>query len=281
MARNTSDTPRSRALGAELRRLRNERTSVSLREFAKQVGVTPTALSRWETGKAPPDSEQVGILLGALGVVGEEQERILDDARAALDPTWVAPGVDRQLSALLDFEKTATHITDVSPLLIPGLVQTEEYSRAIMDDGTLAAGEVQSAVTMRMGRQQALTRANPVHLIALIGQPALKRPIGGWPVMLEQLRHLLKLNELPNVEVRALPDGTDYDPSLAGPFVLYEFSLGAPIVHFEHHRSSMFLPDKKDVEDMRHAGSRITDLAMSAEETSEFVAEIINSKETP
>lgn len=280
MARNTSDTPRSRALGAELRRLRKERTTGSLREFAKQVGVTPTALSRWETGKVPPDSEQVGVLLGALGVVGDEQERLLEDARAALDPTWVAPGVDRQLSALLDFEKTATRIVDVSPLLIPGLIQTEDYAQAIMDDGTLAAGEMRSAVTMRMGRQQALTRATPVHLTALIGQPALRRPIGGWPVMLEQLRHLLKLNELPNVEIKALPDGTDYDPSLAGPFVLYEFALGAPIVHFEHHRSSMFLPDKKDVEDMRIAAGRITELAMSAEDTSELVADVINNKET-
>lgn len=253
---------------------------MSLREFAKQVGVTPTALSRWETGKAPPDPEQVGVLLGALGVVGDEQERLLDNARAALDPTWVAPGVDRQLSALLDFEKTATHIVDVSPLLIPGLIQTEDYARAIMDDGTLTPGEVQSAVTMRIGRQHILTRTNPLHLVALIGQPALRRPIGGWPVMIEQLRQLLKLNQLPNVEIKALPDGTDYDPSLAGPFVLYEFALGAPIVHFEHHRSSMFLPDKKDVEDMRVAAERITELALSSGNTSELIAELVNSEET-
>lgn len=278
MARNTSDTPRSRALGAELRRLREERSGCrSLREFAHKIGVPPTQLSRWETGKTPPTSEQVAVLLGAIGVVGEEQERILEDARAALDPTWVAPGVDHQLSALLDFEKTATTITDVSPLLIPGLLQIEDYARTVLSN--LTPGEIQSAVTMRMGRQKVLTKHKPARLVALIGEPALTRPIGGGEVLIQQLRYLQKMGDLDNIEVLALPSGHDYDPSLAGPFVLYEFALAAPIVHFEHHRSSMFLPDKRDVEDMRVAAGRIREKAMSPEDTAELIADVISRTE--
>jgi transcriptional regulator with XRE-family HTH domain len=277
MARNTSDTPRSRALGAELRRLRENRSNVSLREFAKAIGVSPTALSRWETGRTPPTSEQVGVFLGALGVVGDEQDRLLEDARAALDPTWVEPGVDRQLSALRDFEKTARTITDVSPLLIPGLLQTEDYARAVMVN--LPPGQIQRAVDARMGRQRILTRLKPVRLVALIGEPALTRPIGGDEVLSEQLRHLVKMAELDNVEIRALSTGAEYDPSLAGPFVLYEFEVAAPIVHFEHHRSSMFLPDKRDVEDMQTAAGRIEEAAMSSDTTKELIADIINRME--
>jgi transcriptional regulator with XRE-family HTH domain len=279
MPQNTRDTPRSRALGAELRRLRENRApGVSLRKFAQKVGVSPTALSHWENGRKPPTSEQVAVLLGALGVVGPEQERLLEDARAALDPTWVEPGVNRQLSALRDFEETATAITDVSPLLIPGLLQTEDYARQVMSN--LPVDQLRRSLDARMTRQRILTRAQqPVRLVALIGQPALTRPIGGPTVFIEQLRHLQKMVRLDNVDIRALSTGPDYEPSLLGAFVLYEFDLAGPIVHFEHHRSSMFLPDKRDVEDMRVAAEKIKEKAMSPTSTQELIADVINRTE--
>jgi transcriptional regulator with XRE-family HTH domain len=279
MARNTSDTARSRALGAELRRLRDG-TGLSVRAFADKVGLHYVAISRGETGKTPLSPEQVGIILGALGVNGGEQERLLDLARAAGDPTWVTPGIDRQLSALMDFERTAHTITDVSPLLIPGLLQTEGYARAILSVSGPTEGHIRDAVNRRMGRQSILTGRKPTHMVALIGESALRRPIGGYDVMAEQLKHLLKMGALDNVDVQAIPDSTDYDPSLAGPFVLYEFPVGEPVVHFEHHRSSMFLPDKRDVEDMRLAVERIGKVAMSSPATRELIAERINNLET-
>jgi transcriptional regulator with XRE-family HTH domain len=277
MPRNTSDTPRSRALGAELRRLRESRTDVSLRQFAHKLGVPPTALSRWETGRTPPSSEQVAVFLGVLGVVGSERDRLIEDARAALDPTWVEPGVDRQLSALRDFETSSDTITDVSPLLIPGLLQTEDYAREVM--ANLAPEQLRRALDTRMTRQRILTRNRPVHLVALIGQPALTRAIGGAAVFADQLRHLQKMAQLDNVEVRALSDGDEYDPSLAGPFVLYEFEVAAPIVHFEHHRSSMFLPDKRDVEDMAIAAGMITAKAISPTATQKIISDVLDRME--
>jgi transcriptional regulator with XRE-family HTH domain len=278
MARNTSDTARSRALGAELRRLR-EGTGLSVRAFADKVGLHYVAVSRGETGKTPPSPEQVGIILGNLGVNGDEQERILELARAAGDPTWVTPGIDRQLSALMDFELTAEKITDVSPLLIPGLLQTEGYARAILSAGATAEGQVRDAVNRRMGRQSILT-GRSTHLVALIGEPALRRPIGGYDVMADQLAHLLKMGARGNVDVQVIPNSTEYDPSLSGAFVLYEFGAAAPIVHFEHHRSSMFLPDKRDVEDMRIAVELIGKAAMSPAATTELIADVINDLET-
>lgn len=275
MPRNTVDTPRSRALGAELRRLRiRANPDTSLREFAKQVGLSYVALSRWETGKRVPNTEDVATLLAALRVIGDERDRLLAMTRQAQDPNWVAPGVDRQLTALIDFEQTATTIVDVSPLVLPGLLQTADYARAIMDDGVMTSGEVQTAVITRMGRRDILTRDNPVHLMALVGEAALRYPMGGPTVMAAQLRHVLKMAALPNVTVHAIPISTKWNPSLSGPFVLYEFPVAAPIVHFEHHRSSMFLPDKKDIEDMRKAVHAIRAAALSEEETAALITKI-------
>lgn len=278
MARNTSDTPRSRALGAELKRLRDA-ASLSQRELADRIGTSPATLNRWETGRKPPSPDRLGVLLGFYGIVGEDQDRLINMAHAALDPTWVAPGTDRQLSALIDFEETAQRITDVSPLLVPGLLQTESYAQAIMDDGSLSVGEIREAVTTRMGRKKVLNRSEPVEFVALIGEPALRRPIGGHPVLVEQLKALLKQGEQRNIDIRVVPDSTMYEPSLAGPYVLYEFDLAAPIVHFEHHRSSMFLPDKKDVEDMRAAAERIKEVAVSPAESARLIRQFIDRME--
>lgn len=275
MPRNTVDTPRSRALGAELRRLRlRAYPETSLREFAKQIGLSYVALSRWETGKRVPTTEDVATLLGVLRVLGDERDRLLEMTRQAQDPNWVAPGVDRQLTALIDFEQTATTIVDVAPLVLPGLLQTADYAKTIMNDGVMTSGEVQAAVITRMGRKDILTRDNPVNLLALVGEAALRYPMGGNVVMARQLRQVRKLAELPNVTVAAVPIATSWNPSLSGPFVLYEFPLAAPIVHFEHHRSSMFLPDRKDIDDMRKAVNAIRDVALSPERTTELIFKI-------
>lgn len=249
---------------------------MSLRQFAASVGISPSALSNIENGRKPPSSEQVGVILGALGVVGAEQERLLEAARAALEP-WVEPGVNRQLSALRDFEETALRITDVSPLLIPGLLQTEDTAREVMSN--LPPEQFRRALDARLARQRILTRDNPARLVALIGEPALTRPIGGTAVLRNQLEHLLKMAELDNVEIRVLSTGPKYDPSLAGAFVLYEFEVAAPIVHYEHHRGSMFLPDKRDLEDMQIAVGRIEEAATSSDATKELIADFINRME--
>jgi transcriptional regulator with XRE-family HTH domain len=248
--------------------------NTSLREFAKQIGLSYVALSRWETGKRVPTTEDVATLLGLLRVLGDERDRLLEMTRQAQDPNWVAPGVDRQLTALIDFEQTATTIVDVAPLVLPGLLQTADYAKAIMNDGVLTSGEVQAAVVIRMGRKDILTRDEPVNLLALIGEAALRYPMGGVTVMTAQLRQLRKLSELRNVTVAAVPITQSWNPSLSGPFVLHEFPIAAPIVHFEHHRSSMFLPDKKDIDDMRKAVQAIRDVALSPDQTTDLIVKI-------
>ena len=137
---STADTPRARQLGAELRAARKA-AGLSTSELGTRLGRSHTHVSRWENGKLTPREADVGAVLGILGVTGDERERLLQLARDAGDPNWVAPGVGKQLTVLTEYERTAQRITDVEPLLIPGLLQTGNYARSIMLGAGATRGE--------------------------------------------------------------------------------------------------------------------------------------------
>ncbi|PKW13558.1 helix-turn-helix domain-containing protein [Saccharopolyspora spinosa] len=275
---STADTPRARQLGAELRQARKA-AGLTTHQLGAQLGRSHTHVSRWENGKLTPSEADTGAVLGILGVTGPERDRLLELARDAGDPNWVAPGVDRQLAALTEYERTAERITDVEPLLIPGLLQTADYARSIMIGAGATRGEADQRVTFRLGRRDVLTRRNPVDFVAIIGENALRHPPCDTSVMLEQLRQLVKWSELDNVTVQVLPADHTYTPALEGPFVLLEFDRTKPVVHLEHYRSSTTITDAGDVKDYQAAADTLRRLAMSAAATTALIAEIADDME--
>jgi transcriptional regulator with XRE-family HTH domain len=279
MAGTTGGTPRARALGAKLRHHREARFDGTLREFADYVDIDHSVLSRWENGGMLPSSEQVANLAGALRIIGEEKEALIEEAKAARNPDWLAPGVDRQVSAIIEFEKLAHEMVSVAPLFPTGMLQTEDTIRAILAGSGFSDEQRAATVRTRMSRKEALIRSEPLQFHAYLGMRAIERPLGGTAVAIEQLRHTLKLMALPNVTVRAISETEDFNPADMGGFVLYKFKLGEPIVYFEHHRSSMFAP-KRDVPDMQLAVRRIEEIAMSPDDTSGLIADVIKRMET-
>lgn len=276
--RNTSDTPRSRLLGAKIRHQREAR-HFGLREFAGMIGVHPSTYSKWENGKLLPDLETVGVILGALGVVGDDRDDILQDARDASNPDWIADGVDRQVSALVEYERTAIRMVACAPLFTAGMLQNEGTAHAIVAaGGTTSDSQAKAIVSARMARKEALWRTNPIRLDVFLGMRAIERPLGGLPVAIEQLKYTLKMAQLTNVTVRAIPETDEFNPADMGGFVLYEFAVGDPIVYFEHFRSSMFAP-KRDVPDMVKAVERLEKIAMSPDATSRLIADVITRME--
>lgn len=238
------------------------------------MGVAHSTVSQWINGKRVPDVEDVAALLDALEVAGDTRDKVLALARAAAESSYLATGVSEQLAAMLDNERRAKRITDWSPLLIPGMLQTSNYARAVFGTGP----EAETRVAVRMGRRDALTRSNPVELVAVIHVAALIQNIGGADVMREQLEHLLKMIELQSVTLLAVPNEASWHPGLLGPFVLYEFETRPPVVHLEHHKSGVFLYDKGDVGAYQLAAEMVREAAMSAEDTAALIAEIRNSK---
>lgn len=238
------------------------------------MGVAHSTVSQWINAKRVPDVDDVVSLLDALDVSSDARDEILALARAAAESSYLATGVSEQLAAMLDHERRAKKIVDWSPLMIPGMLQTSDYARAVFGTGP----EAETRVAVRMGRRDALTRSNPVELVAVIHMAALLQNIGGSSVMSDQLEHLLKMASLGSVQLLAVPNEAGWHPGLLGPFVIYEFENRRPVVHLEHHKSGVFLYDRGDVDAYRVAAQVVREAAMSAEDTAALIADVLNSK---
>ncbi|NHD18560.1 MULTISPECIES: helix-turn-helix transcriptional regulator [unclassified Actinopolyspora] len=272
MARTMKHSPRVRALGAELREAR-ESAGMTMRDVAQKLGWHHSKYARFEAGDQPPTSEQVSAILATYGASDSERERLTEMANeiATGDANWLKAGSGHdELTTLLEFERTATSIVDVSPILVPGLLQTSDYARTIMAGEP--PGEVERLVAMRIGRRDVLTRSKPVDFTAVIAESALRQPMGGRAVMADQLRHIAKMSELDNVTVHVLPhELTSWTPAHAGPFILFDFAKTAPIVHHEHLSSSAFLSGLGDIRTHREAAVNLREAAMNPTDSAEFI----------
>lgn len=174
MAKSASGSLEARALGAELRECRDN-SGLSVRALAQKLGIAHVRVSRYEGGTSVPDAEEVASYLTAVGVNGTARQRLVQLAREVGEPNWLTTGVSgiqQELTTLIEFERTATDITDVSPLLVPGLLQTSDYARALMTDMPL--GEVEKRVMLRLGDVTSLLAANRL----VCRRSCLKPPCG-------------------------------------------------------------------------------------------------------
>lgn len=281
-------TPKARALGAALRQAR-EQTGMLLRELGAAINRDAGVLSRWETGERTPKPEQVAQILTTLGVGGERYDELMTLAYRTDESQWVAttlPEQAQQMAAYIDWERTASRIVEVAPLLVPGLLQTNDYISAIMTAGGVPEDEVSARITSRIGRRDVITRlAGPADLVVLLGQAALNQWVGGADVMAEQLRHLVVMAARPNVELRIVPDRVGWHPGLEGAFTLIDASrtLTAPrgsreavmerssIAFVETRRSVLMLHENHDVASYRQAMERTMAVALPPDASARLV----------
>jgi len=270
---------RARGLAAELKELR-EKSGLSTREAAGRVGVSSATINRIENAGRAVEPAEVSALLVVYGVVGNERVRLMDLAREAeqrgrwLDSGSEYQGVPRQLTALISFEAEATAITDMNLLVVPGMLQTQEYTRAMLTCFDVPVRETEQRVVARAGRQVALTRPRPPVYTAFIDEAALRRPMGGARVMAEQLRHIVRMTRRPNVDVRVIPFDRGGHWGIINPFMLLEFLKADPIVHLEHIRSSALLDDDEDVAPYQTAKAKLAAVALGPAETEDFLARV-------
>ncbi|NHD19445.1 MULTISPECIES: helix-turn-helix transcriptional regulator [unclassified Actinopolyspora] len=278
----TNGTPKAKALGARLKEARKA-AGYTVRGLADQLGLSHSAISRWETGARSPETEDVASVLAVTGASSADRSELLEMARGTNDPQWLSVQSgdrERQMAALLEFERDSSHITDVSPLLIPGLLQTADYARAIMIAGEVPPSEVETRVAVRVGRRETLTRRNPAQLLALVGEAAIRQQIGGRETVVDQLNHLLNVAEMPNVDLRVVPASAGWTPALEGPFVLIDFDNDTPIVHLENRRAALFFHESADVDAYRSAVDKVKQVAMTPADSTALIANVITELET-
>ncbi len=213
------------------------------------LGWSEAKVSRLETARRGIHVESVEAILKALKVNRSERERLVKLAREIREPAWWEVGreIPEQLTALLDAEQRAKRITSVQLNLVPGLLQTREYTRQIMTSSELDDDTAEARVEIRMKRQEVLDQRSAVQLRAFLDEAVFFRPIGGSGVMAEQMRHLLKVSDTSNVEIRVLPRSIGAHAGMSGAFLLFEFDRSRPVVYIEARRSGAFIDEPEDV----------------------------------
>ncbi|OXM60293.1 helix-turn-helix domain-containing protein [Amycolatopsis vastitatis] len=269
-------TPRARALGFGLRKCREAR-NFGVRELARLIGVHAQELSNWEYGKRIPKVEQVALLMGVLVVEPGERARLLELARTAREPSWLekmVPGVEPIVSTYAEYERDATAIFAWQPLLVPGLLQTDGYVRAMFTDLGLAEVQIEKLVQVKRARRSVITRYDPLPYHVVVDEAALRRCIGPPAIMLEQLRSLSAMSNRRHIRLQVLPAGGKFHPGYWGPFMILEFAQLPPIVFVEHYRASAYLYDEDQIADYRSAAKTLAGLALSEQESCALIGEV-------
>jgi transcriptional regulator with XRE-family HTH domain len=224
---------RRRRLARELARLREDR-GMTIREAATALEWDPSKLSRVEGLQRGIIVRDVRRLLNLYQVSDETQrEALFELARQARQRGWwqaYADVMPSEYANLIGLEAEAAEIRTYQPELIHGLLQTEDYARAVIRSGRPGdtAGEVDRRVEIRMTRQQILDRPDPPRLRVVLNEAAVRRMTGGPAVMRAQLAALTAERDRSNVSVQVLPFTAGEHPAMAsGPFVLLEFPQAA------------------------------------------------------
>jgi len=272
----TSTSPGSRALAASLREVRVARGK-GLRELARMVRILPQLLSAWEKGQRVPQPEDVARLLGALRVDDVTYERMMRLARHARDDNWLdstPADLPPVLSGILEYERTASRIFNWEVAIVPGLLQTADYARALLSNSQIDLAQADYRLVARMRRQSILHGAEPVRLTAIVDEAVIRREVGSPDIMSDQVDQLLEVSRLGNVSLRIVPGDVGYHPGLAGAFVHYEFAQLPPIVYLEHHHASSFLHDDAGVGRYRTLAKLLKEKALSEDGTRALLREV-------
>lgn len=266
-------------LGAELRELR-QRAGMTVVRVGEALGFHHSTISRWERGESMPDDADTAAALAIYGVRGTERDRLVELARLNCVEDWVAPHGGAQLAALMEYERRAERITEVHPLLIPGLLQTRCYARTLMLDGGAPVEAAERGSEIRIGRQAVLTGRRPPKYTAIIGELAIRHAPCDVHVMAEQLDHLLVLGERPNIDVLVVPlDLGRFTHALIGQFILLEPLREKPVVQVESTGSMTMLANERTVARYQARVDKIRADALDARSSAHRIAEIAKDLE--
>ena len=201
-----SPTARARRLRHELRRLR-EQAGLTHSEVAHRLEWSPSKLSRIENGQSRVNAGDVIDLLGVYGISDETtREALIQLAREARRRGWWTRYTDVLGSGTyIGLEAEASAIHSYESQFVPGLLQTEDYARAVISGGQVRPDPeaAERRVAARMARQELFTRPEPPEIWAVLDESVILRPVGGPAVMAAQLRHLIEVSTRPNAVVTA------------------------------------------------------------------------------
>jgi transcriptional regulator with XRE-family HTH domain len=239
-----SPTVRRRRLAAALRRLRDQ-SGQTIDAVAKEAGISRSALSRMENAQVSISVPSAAALLRVYGVDGDDLEALLQVAREARKRGWwqsYSEVLPDWFETYVGLEAEASEIRTFQPQLVPGLLQTADYARAVIvaEHPEASAEEVKKRVELRMKRQDA---ENKPKLWVILDQAVLMRPVGGANVMEGQLKRLQDEATKPGVTIQVLAFDAGEHGSMGSSFSILSFPEpgDAPVVYIETRAGSLYL----------------------------------------
>ncbi|MEP7023546.1 MAG: helix-turn-helix transcriptional regulator [Actinomycetota bacterium] len=269
-------------LGAQLRRLR-EAKRITLEDAGHVIRASGSKMSRLETGRVGFKDRDIIDLLTLYGVVDEQQRTALRDlARDASAQGWwhdysdILPG---WFEAYVGLEEAATRIRAYEIQFVPGLLQTEDYARAVtlLGHENAESAEIERRVSLRMARQALLTGPSSPHLWAVLDEAVLRRPVGGPDVMQGQLQHLIKCAGQPNVTIQIVPFLAGGHAAAGGPFSVLRFAEPdlPDVVYLEQLTSAIYLDKRENVDHYLAVMERLCLKALPTGPSTEVMNEIL------
>ncbi|UTO64107.1 helix-turn-helix domain-containing protein [Streptomyces rapamycinicus] len=251
-------TTRRRQLGVMMRKLR-ARKGMTLEEAGRLVGVSKATVSRYETQEGPVKWPIVDALCREYEASEAERKAVVGLAKDVKRQGWwtsFADSLPESMNLLFTLEDEAVREDHFACLYVPGLLQTRGYTEAVQhaSEMRLSAEEIARLVDLRMKRQEILSRPKPPHLWAILDESVIRRVVGSREVMREQLDHLLRANESPDITLQVLPFAKGAHSAAMGSFVILggaERSLD--VVYVDIHVGSLFMEKDEELERYRVA----------------------------
>ncbi len=286
----TGSTVPRRQLGRYLRDLRNG-ARLTVRAAARNLEWSEAKMWRIETGQTSLRSHDVETMCRVYGAPPELTSALMGLAKETKARGWwhaygdvIPDGFDLYIG----LEEAASQLDSYEAELIPGLLQTENYARTIIRAGKPDEDdeEVDRRASLRIARQTLLTRVTEAPTLrAVLGESVLRRPVGGWAVMAEQLTHLVKVSELPNVSLRVVPfEAGLHLGVMSGSFTILRFPLNGdgidtepPTVYSDGYTGDLYLDKPNEVEHYDRAFESVWGTSLDEQASRRLISEVAGS----
>lgn len=274
-------TVQRRRLRSELRKAR-ETAGLKQAEVAAAMDWSPSKLIRIEGGQVGISTNDLRALLAFYGVKDQGRlNALLELAKSARGPSFYDPFAEvlkPGFKEYLAYESSASTIRQYYPLLVSGLLQTEEYARTILEQGFGIVGQQADELwAVRQHRQEIHDRDNPPDMIFIVDEAAIRRQVGGPRVMRHQLERLRDYGSADHITLRVLPFTAGATPGLMGNFILLEFvdSSLRDLVHIENINSTTLSDRVELIAAHAERFAQLEAVALSPEESDDFLIKAI------
>jgi transcriptional regulator with XRE-family HTH domain len=277
-----------------LRTLR-EQAGLTIEEVAKELECSVSKVSRLETGQGIPKVRDVRDLLNRYGVDDQaHRDRLIRWARDGQRQGWwqdfsdvLAPGPEDPLvpdtfSRYLALEQDASELRSFENTVVHGLLQTEDYARAVLSKLSTADPEATDRlVELRMRRQDRLyADEDPLRIHWILDEDVLHRPVGGEQVMRAQLKRLVDDAQRPNITIQVLPFSVGAHPAVRGSFEVLAFPdlEDTDLVYVESHLGEFYVEKERDVEVYEQMFDELVEMSLTAEQSAALIAKFLRDQ---